>query len=130
MNTPERNNKNIDKLQKLDKVYSEASEDKTREKNYSEFIERATREYPLATTRKFAWAICGGFWLFFTAGMLFGVDFRPLFPFLIFSIGFVPLVHIPMFYVKKEMINVIIALIFSLSCIGVGVSLIVNLNLN
>jgi len=126
MNTPERNMKNADKLQKLGKIYEETAEDKQRDKRSKTALENATREYPFPTARKFAWVLCGGFWLFCLGGLLFGVDMRALFPFLFFSLAMIVLLHLPVFYLKKKILDVIIGVIFTLSCIGVGLSMLVS----
>ena len=119
MNTPERNQKNVDKMKKLGKVYEDATESQLRENNNA--LENATREYPLPTVRKFAWVACGGFWVFIFFGLLFGVDLRALFPFVFFSLAFLAGVHIPMFYVKRKIFDVIIAGIAVLSCASMAV---------
>jgi len=126
MNTPERNNKNIDKMRALGKVYSETDEDRTRNTLEDDALENATREYPLPTTRKFAWVMCGGFWLFCLGGLLFGVDMRALMPFMFFSLAFVALVHLPVFYLKKKIFDVIVGTVFAMSCIGMGLSMLVR----
>ncbi|MCL1902999.1 MAG: hypothetical protein FWF94_01110 [Oscillospiraceae bacterium] len=114
MNTPERNNKNIDKMHNLGKVYSESDEDKGRENDSA--LENATREYPLPTARKFAWVICGGFWLFCLSGLLFRADLSALFPFLLLSLAAAVSLQIPVFYVKGKIFDIVVAVIFSLGC--------------
>jgi hypothetical protein len=123
MNTPERNQKNIDKMSKLGKVYTESEENSN--KNDSA-LDKATREYPLPTLRKAAWVICGGFWLFCLVGLFFTVDVRALFPFLFFSLAFVAAVHIPVFFVKKKIADVIIGVIFTLCCLGMAATMLVR----
>jgi hypothetical protein len=127
MNTPERNNKNVEKMKKLGKVYEDSADDKSREEDYTEAMENATREYPLATARRFAWVACGGFWVFCLGVLLFGIDLRGLFPFLFFSLAVVSALHIPMFYIQKKTIDVIAGTIFAISCTWVAVSLLVGL---
>jgi len=126
MNTPERNIKNAEKLQKMGTVLSDSTEDKNRDEAASKALENATREYPLPTARKAAWVMCGGFWLFCFFGLFFRVDIRALFPFLFVSFGVVSLVHIPMFYVKRKMFDVLVAIIFTLSCITAAISMLVR----
>lgn len=121
MNTPERNEKNAQKMQELGQVYNESDEDKSREANSA--LENATREYPLPTARKFAWVLCGGFWLFCLGGLLFQVDMRSLFPFLLFSLAVVAGLQIPVFYIKRKIFDIIIAAVFALSCSAVAVSM-------
>jgi hypothetical protein len=126
MNTPERNKKNAEKLRELGVMLSDSDEDKTRQESASQALENATREYPLPTARKAAWVLCGSFWLFCVGAMLFRVDLRALAPFLLFSLSVVALVHIPMFFVKKKMFDVIVAVIFALSLIGAAISILVR----
>ena len=127
MNTPERNFKNAAKLEKLGQIYEESEQDKSNERRNRSALDEATREYPLPTARKFAWVVCGGFWLFCVGGLLFGVDLRALFPFLFFSLAVVAGVHIPMFLVKRKTFDVVVGVIFALSCIIVGLSMLVSL---
>jgi hypothetical protein len=124
MNTPERNRKNAEKLQKLGKILSDCNEDKPREHNHA--LENATREYPLPTVRKFAWVFCGGFWLFCLVGLLFSVDIRPLMPFLFFSLGAVSTVHLPVFFLQRKVFDLIVGVIFTLCCLGLAVSMLVR----
>ena len=126
MNTPERNKRNIEKMQELGKVYNENSEDKAQESAVNPALEDATREYPLPTARKFAWVLCGGFWLFCLGGLLFGADMNALFPFLMFSLAAAVGLQIPVFYLKRKIKDVVIAVVFALSCIGLGVSMLLN----
>ena len=125
MNTPERNDKNVEKMQKLGRVYEETDEDKKREQRHA--IENATREYPLPTARKAAWVICGGFWVFCVAALVFGVDMRGLIPFMFFALAVVVILHLPVFYLKKKIFDLIVGIIFALSCIGTAVSLLIGL---
>ncbi|MCL1865998.1 MAG: hypothetical protein FWF82_01150 [Oscillospiraceae bacterium] len=124
MNTPERNQKNAEKLKKFGKVYSDGVEDKATEFNQS--LENATKEYPFPTARKVAWVTCGGFWIFCAGGLLFGVNMNAMFPFLFFSLAAVDLVHIPTFIVKKKMFDVFAGSLFALGCMGVAVSMLVR----
>jgi len=123
MNSPERNKKNAEKLQKLGTVLTDSAEDKKREESGNTALENATREYPFPTARKAAWVSCGGFWLFCFGGLFFGVDIRALFPFLFVSLAVVSLVHIPMFFVKRKIFDVIVGTIFTLCCIGMAISM-------
>ncbi|MCL2035894.1 MAG: hypothetical protein FWG83_00715 [Oscillospiraceae bacterium] len=126
MNTPERNKKKITQMQKLGKIYSESDEDKSENRVVNQALENATREYPLPTARKFAWVICGGFWFFCLLGFLFGVNIPALLPFLFFSLAGVSLVHIPMFWVKKKLFDIVVAIIFAISCVGLSISMLVR----
>jgi len=126
MNTPERNKKNAAKMQEVGQIYSDSAEAQTNEQRKQSALEKATQEYPLPTARRFAWVLCGGFWLFCFGGLFFGVDLRALFPFVFFSLAIVAILHIPMFYVKRKIADVIIGVIFALSCIGMAVSMIVR----
>jgi hypothetical protein len=126
MNTLERNKKNAEKLQKLGVVLADSAEDKKREESENQALENATREYPFPTARRAAWVMCGGFWLFCFVGLFFRVDIRALFPFLFVSLGVVALVHIPTFFVKKKMFDVIVGTIFTLSCFGMAISMLVR----
>jgi len=126
MNTPERNIKNAEKMSNLGKVYSDSADDLTREETHKAILEEATREYPLPTARRFAWVACGGFWVFCFGGLLFGVDLRALFPFMFLSLGAVAALHVPMFFVKRKMFDVIVAVIFTISCVGMAVSMLVR----
>jgi len=125
MNTPERNDKNVEKMRKLGKVYSESDDDKKREQRHA--LENATQEYPLPTARKAAWVICGGFWAFCLGALLFGVDMRALIPFMFFALGILALLHLPIFFIKKKIFDVVVGTIFALSCIGTAVALLIGL---
>ncbi|MCL1880768.1 MAG: hypothetical protein FWF76_01165 [Oscillospiraceae bacterium] len=126
MNTPERNSKNIEKMNKLDKVYVESEEDKNREKQYKSALEEATREYPLPTARKFAVVSCIAFWFFCFGGLLFGVDLRGIFPFLFLSLAVLVALHIPIFVIKKKIVDVVMGILFSLGCIVLAISLVIR----
>lgn len=123
MNTPERNEKKIAQMQELGRVYSESEEDLSRNEKENSALENATREYPLPTARRFAWVMCGGFWLFCLGGLLFGVDMRALFPFMFIALAVLVVLYIPVFFVKKKILDVIIGSIFAASCIITAVSL-------
>jgi len=125
MNTPDRNKKNIEKMQKLGKVLDDSIVE-NKEELAKVALENVTREYPFPTARKIAWVFCGAFWLFCLGGFLFGVDMRALFPFLMFSLGAAVGLQIPVFFVKGKLGDTIIALIFTLSCMGLGISMLVK----
>jgi|GEM_PF-1182082 len=129
MNTPERNVKNALKMQEVGRVYEENDEDKVREISSvkeNPALEKATREYPLPTARRFAWILCGGLWLFCLGGMLFRIDMSILLPFLLFSLAIAVGLQIPVFYLKRKIPDVIMASIFALGCIGFGLTMLVG----
>ncbi|MCL1831572.1 MAG: hypothetical protein FWG45_01520 [Oscillospiraceae bacterium] len=126
MNTPERNDKNVEKLNKTGKVYKETEDDKKREEAYKAVLEEVTRQYPLPTARTFSIVACIAFWIFCVIGLLFGVDLRGIMPFLFVMLAIVAVLHIPVFYLKKKILDVIMALLFAAGCIGVAISMIVR----
>lgn len=125
MNTPERNEKNIKKMQGAGKVYSESDEDKSlSEKERQETaLDNATREYPLSTARKAAQVACVGLWIFTVLGALFGMDFKAMSPFLFFSLSATLFLNLPVFYMKKKNADLVMCLIAGISCLIIGISL-------
>jgi hypothetical protein len=123
MNTPERNDKNVEKLQKLRKVYEESDEDKKREEIHKSVLEEATREYPLPTARRFSIVAVVAFWFFCFLGLLFRVDLSGIFPFMFIALATMVILHLPMFFMKRKILDVIIGAAFAMGCIGLAVSL-------
>jgi len=123
MNTPERNEKNIKKMQDLGKVYSESDEDKSKEDLQKAALDNATREYPLATLRKAAQVACIGLWLFSVVGTLFGVSLKAMSPFLFFALSAMLFLNLPVFYAKKKRADLAMCLIAGISCMIIGISL-------
>lgn len=128
MNTPERNEKNIKKMQGAGKVYSESDEDKSLSKRELQktALDNATREYPLATARRAAQVACVGLWLFSVLGMLFGVSFKAMSPFLFFALSATLFLNLPVFFLKKKNADFVICLIAGISCLIIGISLLIG----
>jgi hypothetical protein len=127
MNTPERNDKNVDRLQRLSQVYKDSDEDRHKEEQYKIALEEVTREYPLPTARKFVIVACIAFWLFCFGGLLFGINLRGVFPFLFIALAVLVLLHIPIFWIKKKIIDLIIGTAFAAGCIALAVSMLTGL---
>jgi len=129
MNTPERNEKNIKKMQGAGKVYSESDEDKSslkKEDLQKIALDNATREYPLATARKAAQVACMGLWLFSVAGTLFGVSLKAMSPFLFFALSATLFLNLPVFYAKKKRADLAMCLIAGITCMIIGISLLIG----
>ncbi|MDR0222795.1 MAG: hypothetical protein LBI38_04575 [Oscillospiraceae bacterium] len=110
-------------MKKSGKVYHENDEDISREKREKNANDGYPGETPLAAARKVAAVCCGGFWLFSAAGMLFGVDFRAMSPFLFFSLAAVAFLNLPAFWVKRKYADFVICVIAGTVCAAVGLSL-------
>lgn len=131
MNTPERNKKNIKKIREIGKVYEETSDDTVsstgKDNADKNKIEQSyNREYPLETARKISWILCGALWLFCLVGLLFGMDFRATFPFLMFSLAAVVILQLPVFWIKKKPFDVVTGIIFASGCIVLGLSMLLG----
>jgi hypothetical protein len=124
MNTFDRNEKNVAKMERLGKVYEESEEDKRRNQRLS--LDNATREYPLATVRRYSWVTCGGLWVFCIVGFIFRLDLRVFIPALFVSLGVSVALNIPVFLAKRKIGDVIMGTIVALVCIGVAVSLLIR----
>ncbi|MCL2632942.1 MAG: hypothetical protein FWD34_00325 [Oscillospiraceae bacterium] len=123
MNTFDRNEKNVKKMQDLGQVYSESDEDRAKEELQKDALENATREFPLLTLRKVAAVVCGGFWLFSIVGIFFGIDFRATMPFMFFSLSVLVFLNVPVFYMKKKNMDFVIAIVAGIVCLAFGLSL-------
>jgi hypothetical protein len=130
MNTPGRNDKNIAKMQAIQeagRIYSDSDEDRNREEQQRTALEEATREYPLPTVRRGVIVACVVLWVFCFGGLLFGLDLRGIFPFLFVMLAMLILVHVPIFWLKKKIIDVVIAIAFATGCFALAISLITGL---
>ena len=126
MNSFVRNKRNIQKMEEIDQIYKESDEDLDREAYEKKRTYEANREYPLATARRFAWVICGAFWLFGLGSLFMEFEMDIFFPFLAFSLAVLAGLHVPMFLIQKKMFDVVIATIFALACITLGLSILIR----
>jgi len=126
MNTPERNDKNIAKMQAIGRAYSDTEEDAVKEKQYQKALDEVTREYPLPTARRVSVVACIGLWVFSVGGLLFGVDLRGIFPFLFFALAVMVGFHLPIFWIKRKFADCVIGVLFMSGCIWLAVSLILR----
>ncbi|MDR0196755.1 MAG: hypothetical protein LBI36_00850 [Oscillospiraceae bacterium] len=126
MNSFGRNEKNIEKMRKAGRVYRESDEDAPRGAGNAGGeggADGGRDEIPFTTARKGATVCCGGFWFFSVVGMLFGLDFRAMAPFLFFSLAAVAFLNLPVFWVRRKYADFAIGIIAGLVCAAVGLSL-------
>ncbi|MCL2754678.1 MAG: hypothetical protein FWD35_03030 [Oscillospiraceae bacterium] len=123
MNTPARNDKNIQKLENLGRAFRDGEEDKLKEKQSKEALEEVTREYPFPTARKFTIVACIGMWVFSVGALVFGVDMRGIFPFQFFALAAMVIAHLPIFWLKKKYLDTVIGFLFSVGCTWLAVAL-------
>jgi uncharacterized membrane protein YjjP (DUF1212 family) len=124
MNTPARNDKNIEKMKRLKRVYNDSEEDKVKENQARIALENSTREYPFPTARRFAAVTCVALWLFCVVGLFFGVDLRGIFPFIFLTLAVLVILYLPMFWLKRKIFDVIIGAAFAAGCIGLALSMV------
>lgn len=119
MNSPENNEKNIEKLEQTGKIYDDG------EKHDSK-IDEVTKEPPLAFPRKIVGWICVALWAFSILMLLMGqMDFSVAMPFMMFGLGAYAALNIPVFISKGKIFDIVVCSIATAVCFLVAIGLLV-----
>ncbi len=119
MNSPENNEKNIEKLEQTGKIYDDG------EKHDSK-IDEVTKEPPLAFPRKIVGWICVALWAFSILMLLMGqMDFSVAMPFMMFGLGAYAALNIPVFISKGKIFDIVVCCIATAVCFLVAIGLLV-----
>lgn len=118
MNSKRNNEKIIQILSELEPIHDETEEEKAqREKMAAEALKKVTEESPWAFPRKVAGIICAALWVFSLVAFMLGfADFGVLLPFMLFSLGVVCALNIPVFFKQNKIGDVIVAVIACAVC--------------
>lgn len=117
MNSPENNEKNIEKLEQTETVYHDEEVHESR-------IEEATKQPPLAFPRKIAGWICIGLWAFSIIMLMLGqLDISIAMPFMMFALAVYCGLNVPVFISKGKKFDVVICIAATAVCFFVALGL-------
>lgn len=121
MNSPENNEKNIEKLEQTGKIYTDDQSEKHQSK-----IDEVTKEPPLAFPRRVVGWICIALWVFSIVMLMMGqFDFSVAMPFMMFGLGAYAALNIPVFIQKGKIFDIVVCCAATAVCFIVAVGLLV-----
>lgn len=104
----------------MEPIHDETEEEKTqREKMAEQALKNVTEESPWAFPRRVAGVICAALWVFSLAALMLGfADFGVLLPFMLFSLGAVCGLNVPIFFKQGKIGDVVVAVIACTVCVA------------
>lgn len=120
MNSYENNEKQIKKLERLERVYNDDSRE-----NKPSTVDEATKNPPLKFARRVVAGLTVLLWVMSIFMLFTGTSLELILPALMLSIGVLCGVNIPAFFAKRKFGDTVIAAIVTAVCVVGGIVLLV-----